>query len=275
MNERSSTKQHEHKLDKTMVGVFDSGLGGLSVWRVLAKEIQHESILYYADSAHCPYGGKTEEEVRALTSTAVDFLLEKGCRLIVIACNTATAAAIHYLREKYPHIPFVGMEPAVKPAAIATKTGTIGVLATRGTFQGGHFKKTKEQYAEGVTVITRAGDGLVELVEQQEIYTPKAHALIHSYIAPMLDARADHIVLGCTHYPFLIPVLESIVGPTVQLVDPAPSVAKRVITLYQQLPQYVSPKLRREFYTTGDMKLMKHFLQETLKVQDPAVYFVG
>jgi glutamate racemase len=215
------------------VGFFDSGKGGLSVWREVTKLLPHENTVYYADTAFCPYGPKTQEEIIARAGYVTGFLLSKQAKLVVVACNTATAAAIEHLRHTYT-LPFVGMEPAVKPAALHSKSGVVGVLATRGTFNGRLYHETQARFASHVTLIEQCGDGLVELVEAGKLEGDEVRQLLEKYIRPMLDAGADHIVLGCTHYPFLIPAIKNIAGKNVRLIDPAPAVARRVKTLLKQ-----------------------------------------
>jgi glutamate racemase len=215
------------------VGFFDSGIGGRSVWREVAQLLPHEHTVYYADTAYCPYGTRTAEEIIARADTITRFLLSKQVKLIVVACNTATAAAITYLRHTYDTL-FVGMEPAVKPAALHSKSGVVGVLATQGTFKGRLYHDTLERFASQVKLIEQSGDGLVELVEAGDFESPEVYRLLEKYLRPMLDAGADHIVLGCTHYPFLIPAIKKIAGEQVRLIDPAPAVAQRVKALLEQ-----------------------------------------
>ncbi|MDX2283724.1 MAG: glutamate racemase [Bacteroidia bacterium] len=235
------------------VGIFDSGLGGLSVWREVRKLLPHEPLIYYADSARCPYGPRPAAEIRQFSGEITRWLLDRGCKLIVVACNTATAAAISWLREQF-EVEFVGMEPAVKPAAAHTRTGHIGILATRGTFGGAHFQRAVERFAAGVEVHVQPGDGLVELVEQGRLDGPETEALLRRYLEPMLGAGCDQIVLGCTHYPFLLPAIRRIAGPEVQLIDPAPAVARRVRELLHarglEAPADAGPLL--EAFTSGD-----------------------
>lgn len=209
-----------------MIGVFDSGVGGLSVWRELYKEFPQESYLYVSDSGYCPYGPKSKEEVIERAVTITEFLIANGAEIIVVACNTATAAAINWLRSHYT-IPFVGMEPAVKPAALNTETGAIGVLATKGTFKGELYLRTLHKFASNAKVLEQVGEGLVELVESGETDTPQARELIGRYIKPMLEQNVDHIVLGCTHYPFLEKIIREFAGDEVEIVNPAPAIARR------------------------------------------------
>jgi len=232
------------------IGIFDSGVGGLSVWREIVKVLPQESTIYYADNANCPYGGKSREEIVALADRVTSFLLEKGCSTIVVACNTATAAAIDFLRKKYP-VPFVGMEPAVKPAAINSITGVIGVLATQGTFNSRLFQETRSRFASEVKVIIQPGFGLVERVEAGDFSSPLVYDLLHRYIDPMLEAGADYLVLGCTHYPFLIEAISEISNGRLTIVDPAPAVAMQVKRVLELTETQSVSELAYEFYASG------------------------
>lgn len=216
-----------------MIGIFDSGVGGLSVWRELYKEFPGETYLYVSDSGYCPYGPKPKDEIIHRAKAITKFLISNGAEIIVVACNTATAAAIEYLRGHY-NIPFVGMEPAVKPAAINTKTGAIGVLATKGTFKGELYLRTLHKFASNAKVLEQIGDGLVELVESGNTDSPQAREIIGKYIVPMLVENVDHIVLGCTHYPFLENVIKEFVGDSVVIVNPAPAIARRAGEVLEQ-----------------------------------------
>lgn len=209
------------------IGVFDSGLGGLSVVRELRRELPHEDFLYYADRAHCPYGGKPQAQIQARAVAITEELLESGAKLIVVACNTATIAAVEYLRASYP-VPFVGMEPAVKPACALTRSGVVGVLATGSALAGDKFHRLVAEHAAGVRVITQPCPGLVECVESGELDGPRPRALLQRYLEPLRAAGADVLVLGCTHYPFLRPLIEAIAGPQVQILDTGAAVARQV-----------------------------------------------
>lgn len=210
-----------------MIGIFDSGSGGMSVAKELLRLLPGEQYVYYADNAHCPYGEKSPEYIRERARAITDELRSRGCSIIVVACNTATAAAIATLREEYPDIPFIGMEPAVKPAALGTRSGVIGVLATAGTLKGSKYLNTKGKYSEGICVEEHVGEGFVELVEQGILSGERAEETVRRSLQPLLDEGADTIVLGCTHYPFLEEVIRKIAGPGVRIIDPAPSVALR------------------------------------------------
>lgn len=210
------------------VGVLDSGVGGLSVLRAIRAAQPGADLLYYADQAHLPYGPRPAAEIRELTESGVNWLLAQGCDAIVLACNTASAAALQGLRNAHPSIPFVGMEPAIKPAAAATRSGVIGVLATPGTLRGELFRQTRERHAAHVRVIEQPCAGWVEQVESGELGSAAARALVERDVAPLLAEGADALVLGCTHFPFLAPLIAELAGPSVRLIDPAPAVAAQL-----------------------------------------------
>jgi len=209
------------------VGVFDSGVGGLSVWREIARQLPQEDTVYLADQAHVPYGSRRLTEVRELSEGITRFLLDQGAKLIVVACNTASAAALHYLRRAFPNVPFVGMEPAVKPAVERTDNGVVGVIATPATFQGELFASLVERYASDVKVLTQVCPGLVEAVEASRLNTPETQALLRQCLKPLIEAGVDQLVLGCTHYPFLRPAIKRVVEAGVAVIDPAPAVARQ------------------------------------------------
>ena len=216
------------------IGIFDSGLGGVSVWQALHDALPYESLVYLGDGARCPYGSRSREDVLQFTEEAVERLLSEGCKMIVVACNTATAVAIKTLREKYPTIPFVGLEPAVKPAALSTKTGVIGVLATERSLQGDHFRQAEAKYGADVTILKAVGEGFVEAVEHNEENTAETEALVRKAVLPLVEGGADKIVLGCTHYPFLREVIERVAGDGVEVIDSSEAVARRVIALLDE-----------------------------------------
>ena len=235
------------------LGIFDSGSGGLSVYRELVKVLPRERFIYYSDNAHCPYGEKTALYIQERARFITDFLLGKGADIIVVACNTATAAAISMLREEYPSVPFVGMEPAVKPAALGTRTGVIGVLATAGTLKGSKYLNTRGRFEDNVRIAEHVGQGFVELVEAGILDGPEAEATVRASLQPLLDEGADVVVLGCTHYPFLRPVIERIAGPGVQVIDPAPAVARQAQRLLEErgVPMGEGP-FSVELHSSGD-----------------------
>lgn len=258
------------------IGIFDSGLGGLSIWQEIVRNLPQESTIYFADQANCPYGNKANPEITRLTRTAVEFLQQKYCKLIVIACNSATAAAIQELRESY-NLPFVGIEPAIKPAAARTQTGNIGVLATQRTLEGRLFQQTKAKHAQHVEVLSQIGEGLVELVENGEYESPKAYQLLQKYLAPMLAAQVDQIVLGCTHYPFLNSVIQDIVQNQATILNPAAAVARQVkrILTEQQLRNQVSPLSLHHFYSTSEMDNLKNFVDKIKNVPSEQLHFAS
>lgn len=235
------------------IGVFDSGVGGLSVLRHIHALLPHEHLIYVADSLYAPYGNKSAQEITERCLALTEFLLAQGAKAIVVACNTATAAGIARLRQEHPDLPIIGMEPAVKPAAAASKNGIIGVLATTGTLQSAQFAALLEAYGRNVQVVTQACVGLVECIERGELDTPETRALLEKYLNPLLDAGADTIVLGCTHYPFVKPLIQELVGGDVTLVDTGAAVARR---LQNQLTEHglLNPGAKQgkvEFWTNS------------------------
>jgi glutamate racemase len=247
------------------IGLFDSGVGGLSVWQAVVERLPNEATIYFADSAHCPYGPRPREEIKTLSTAITRFLLSQECKLIVVACNTASAAALDVLRAEFD-VPVVGMEPAIKPAAEKTQTGHVGVLATAGTLQGDLFQKTSRHYANGVQVHRQVGEGLVEQVEAGRLDSPETEALLREYLEPMLAAGVDQIALGCTHYPLLIPLIEQIVAGRAVVIDPAQAVARqvaRVLAKYNlaaTLPADVIPA--HKFYATGSPEILQNLAEK-------------
>lgn len=209
------------------VGFFDSGLGGLCILDAFKALCPHESTIYIADSKNCPYGNKPADEIVRLAERHTRRLLKRGCKMVVVACNTATAAAIDFLRERHPEVPFIGIEPAVKPAALRSKTGVVGVLATAGTFGGRLYNETKAKFAKDVTVIATVADEFVELVERKEISGAAAERVVRARIEPLLKAGCDKIVLGCTHFPHLKPLIEKICDGRTEVIDPSDAVARQ------------------------------------------------
>lgn len=220
--------QNKIKPSAAPIGVFDSGVGGISVLKHIRQLMPQENLIYVADSKHAPYGNQTPDFIQERSYQLAAFLLKRGVKALVIACNTATAAAAAGLRERYPDLPIIGMEPAVKPAVAATKTGVVGVLATSGTLKSAQFAALLEHYGQGVEVVTQACIGLVECVEKGELTSPSTLALLKKYLEPLLNANADTIVLGCTHYPFVRALIEGLVGNNVVLIDTGAAVAKHL-----------------------------------------------
>lgn len=217
------------------IGILDSGMGGISIWSEIVRAMPHEDVVYWADSANCPYGGRTKEEIVSLVEAGVEALIAEKVKIIVIACNTATTAAIATLRQTWPEMPFVGLEPAVKPAAQSTRSGVIGVLGTAYTVNSEMFRHTAGKYAAGVRIIATAGTGLVEQVENERENAPETEMLLRRYIEPMLAAGADRLVLACTHYPLLVEPIRCIIGGrTMEIVNPAPAIARHTMELLRE-----------------------------------------
>ena len=235
------------------IGVFDSGVGGLSVLKDLRRLLPAEDFIYYADSAHCPYGGQPESAIQARAVAISEELLAAGAKLIVVACNTATIAAVEHLRASYP-LPFVGMEPAVKPACALTRNGVVGVLATGAALGGEKFHRLVAEHAQGVRVITQPCPGLVECVEAGDLDGPRATELVRRYLEPLKAAGADVLVLGCTHFPFLRPLIQRLAGPAVHLLDTGEAVARQARRVLERdgLLREAGDPGRFEWRTSGD-----------------------
>lgn len=248
------------------VGVFDSGVGGLSVLRDLRRQLPAEDFIYYADSGHCPYGGKTQAAIQARAVSIAEELLAADAKLIVVACNTATIAAVEHLRANYP-VPFVGMEPAVKPACALTKSGVVGVLATGAALGGEKFHRLVAAHAEGVRVITQPCPGLVECVEAGDIDGTRARGLVEQYLAPLRSAGVDVLVLGCTHYPFLRPLIESVAGPRVSVIDTGEAVARQTCRVLERegLLGEGDREGRLEWRTSGDAAAVAPIVERLLR----------
>jgi glutamate racemase len=244
------------------IGIFDSGVGGLSVLRAIRAQMPEESVIYFGDQGHIPYGPRPMEQIRDFSETITKFLLEHGAKVIVVACNTASAAALRYLREKFPHVQFVGMEPAVKPAAETTQTGKVGVLATPATFQGALYASVVERFANGVELLQDTCPGLVQQIEGGDLDGTETRRILENALLPMLEKNIDTVVLGCTHYPFVIPLIEEVVGKNVRVIDPAPAVARQVKRLLEAggLRCDSSARGKVEFYTSGDPEALKSLL---------------
>ncbi len=239
--------------DVAPVGVFDSGVGGISVLREIRARLPAESLLYVADSGHVPYGEKSPEFIRERSRLITEFLLARGAKALVLACNTATVAAVADLRERYPDLPIVGMEPAVKPAARATRSGVVGVLATSGTLKSAKFAALLDRFATDVRVVTQPCPGLVELIEAGELQGEATRALLSRYVEPLLAEGCDTLILGCTHYPFLRPLLAQLLPPSVALVDTGEAVARRLEHLLDEHGlRRAEGAASARFFTSGD-----------------------
>lgn len=243
------------------IGVFDSGVGGLSVLDEIHRLLPHESLLYVADCGHIPYGEKTPAFIRERSRGVAEFFREQGAKAFVIACNTATVAAVADLRSDYPDWPLVGMEPAVKPAAAATRSGVVGVLATTGTLQSAKFAALLDRFATDVQVITQPCPGLVELIEAGDLNSPVLRQMLQGYVAPLVEAGCDTIILGCTHYPFLKPLLATLLPPTIILIDTGAAVARQLQRLLgeRQLLAEGLPRVA-QFWTSGDPQHLRSIL---------------
>lgn len=238
--------------------------------------LPREEIIFVADQAHVPYGPRPLDEVRAFSEQITSFLLEEGAKLIVVACNAASAAALHHVRATFPGVPFVGMEPAVKPAAETTHTGVVGVLATPATFQGALYASVIERFAQGVKVIQDTCPGLVAQIEAGELDVKGTRAILKKALEPMLEAGIDTVVLGCTHYPFVIPLIEEISGPGVRVIDPAPAVARQVKRVLEgrDLANQIGGEIqgynqKYRFYTTGHPEQLSRLLPVLIGSSEP------
>ncbi|SHF70302.1 glutamate racemase [Flavobacterium fluvii] len=241
------------------IGIFDSGIGGTSIWTAIHQLLPNEKTIYLADSKNAPYGQKSKAEIVALSIKNTEFLLKMDCKLIVVACNTATTNAIQELRTKYS-IPFIGIEPAIKPAATNSKTQTIGILATQGTLNSELFNKTAEMY-QGTKIIEQVGHGLVQLIESGNIDSPEMTQLLHSYLDPMIEANIDYLVLGCSHYPYLIPQIKKILPADIQIIDSGEAVAKQTQNILKEKVGLASMKNGEPlFYTNSNPKVLSEIL---------------
>ncbi len=239
-----------------MIGIFDSGVGGLSVFREIVRILPEEKYIYWSDNAHCPYGEKSRDYIIDRTRAVTSFLIEQGADIIVVACNTATAAAINTLREEFP-VPFIGMEPAVKPAAQATRSGVVGVLATAGTLKATKYMDTRAKWARDVKIVEHIGQGFVELVENGAITGPEAESIVEKSVRPLIEAGADTIVLGCTHYPFLTDIIKKVAGTPVNLIDPAPAVAKHLMEVMQENSLIRKDGYSMSLHSSGEIETLE------------------
>lgn len=255
------------------LGMFDSGVGGLSILAEVRRQLPAESVVYLADQAWAPYGDRSLEAVRSRSFAVVDALLELGAKAVVVACNTASAAALHELRRAFPDLPFVGMEPAVKPAAEQTRGGVVGVLATAATFQGELYASVVDRHAPGVAVVEVVGRGLVELVESGRLDGPDVEALLGVHLEPLIGAGVDRVVLGCTHYPFLAEPIRRLLGDQVRLIDAAPAVARQVGRILRaRRLEAVAGLGRCRYLTTGDPARLAARVRHLLGEADPDVH---
>ena len=248
------------------IGIFDSGIGGISVLRAIREQMPEESIIYFGDQGHIPYGPRPMGQIRDFSEAITKFLLTHGAKIIVVACNTASAAALNYLRERFADVQFVGMEPAVKPAAEHTQTGKVGVLATPATFQGALYASVVERFANGVELFQDTCSGLVQQIEQGNLDGEETRRILEEALLPMLEKDIDTVVLGCTHYPFVIPLIQQVVGEKVRVIDPAPAVARQTERLLeaQGLRNHAGKKGSLKLYTSGDPDALTSLLSTLL-----------
>ena len=243
------------------IGLFDSGVGGTSIWKEVHALLPNENTIYLADSKNAPYGLKTKDEIIHLSCKNTELLLEENCKIIVVACNTATTNAIKELRAKYD-VPFIGIEPAIKPAAIQSKTQTIGILATKGTLSSALFYENVAKHPN-VTIIEQIGHGLVQLIENGDLDSPEMKELLESYLLPMVEKNIDYLVLGCSHYPYLIPQIKKIIPPSIEIIDSGEAVAKQTkkILEEQQLLDDSNNNASQIFYTNSNPEVLKKIVK--------------
>lgn len=249
-------------MDKRAIGIFDSGIGGTSIWGEIQNLLPFEDCIYLADSKNAPYGEKSGKRILELCIKNTEYLLGQNCKLIVVACNTATTNAIRVLRENYT-VPFIGIEPAIKPAALNSKSKIVGVLATKGTLSSALFHSTSKSHASGITIVEQQGTGLVEMIEHGELDSERMVKTLKGYLAPMLEKGIDYLVLGCTHYPYLIPVLKELLPEKIKIIDSGQAVAKQTKAVLEQnkLLGNLSGLGKHTFYTNSDEKVLSSFLR--------------
>lgn len=253
------------KMNNQPIGVFDSGIGGTSIWKEIHALMPNEDTIYLADSKNAPYGLKTKQQIVDLSCKNTDLLLEMGCKIIVVACNTATTNAIKELRAKYD-VPFIGIEPAIKPAANNSETQTIGILATKGTLSSELFNKAVEIY-QNTTIIEQVGHGLVELIEAGQIDSPEMDKLLREYLNPMIEANIDYLVLGCSHYPYLVPLIEKILPEGIKIIDSGEAVARQTLNILKEKTGIAEDKKGKiAFYTNTNPKVLSDILGNQYKV---------
>lgn len=254
-------------MSKQPIGIFDSGIGGTSIFKEIHLLLPNENIIYLADSKNAPYGNKTPADIIKLSEKNTDFLIAQNCKLIVVACNTATTNAISHLRKKYK-IPFIGIEPAIKPASLQTKTKAIGILATRGTLSSALFHETMNLYSNGIVVVERNGEGIVPLIEAGKVDSIEMTNLLTTYTKPMLDAHIDYLVLGCTHYPYLIPQLLKIIPKEVTIIDSGNAVARQTKAVLEknQLLNNAASKPTLLFYSNTNTNVLATIFNNKFKV---------
>ncbi|MDO4230173.1 MAG: glutamate racemase, partial [Capnocytophaga sp.] len=249
-------------IDKNPIGMFDSGIGGTTIWKEVVSLMPYESTLFLADNKNAPYGGKTKEEIIFLCEKNTQFLLENNVKIIVVACNTGTTNAISYLRSKYKYIPFIGIEPAIKPAGLQSITKKVGVLATKGTLSSELFLKTSDNLKHnGIHIVEQIGEGLVDLIENGQIKSPEMYLLLEKYLLPMVAEGIDYLVLGCTHYPYLLPQIQQIIPKNIKVIDSGYAVAKQTQNILSQNKllndSFVKPQ--HLWLTNGNLAVLQQF----------------
>jgi len=249
------------------IGFFDSGIGGITIWESVNRLLPNENTIYLADSKNSPYGKKPNDELINISKENVEFLINKKCKLIVVACNTATTNSINFLRKSY-NLPFIGIEPAIKPAALNTKTGKIGVLATKGTLGSSLFEKTSNIHGQNVKIIEQHGLGLVELIEKGIYSGPKIDSLLKEYLNPMLENNIDKLVLGCTHYPLIKESIKKIINESINIIECSEAVALQTerVLIKSNLINSGTEKSKKLFYTNGDKNVLNSLLNNKFEI---------
>lgn len=250
----------------TTIGVLDSGVGGLSVLREIHRRMPTANTIYFGDQGHVPYGTRPDVEIRQFVTDISRFLLEQGVDGIVVACNAASAAGLYYLREHFPDVPFVGMEPAVKPAVEQTKSGVIGVLTTQATANGHLYQKLLTRYGDQVRIITQIAPELVRIAEENSQHSEASQAIIHDYLAPMLEQGVDKIALACTHFPFVLDRLQQIAGEKVTFIDPAPAVARQTQRIIPENNMHEQTTPVHRYFTSGNAQAFQKMLWQLIQV---------
>lgn len=250
------------------IGIFDSGVGGTSIFKEIHTLLPKENIIYLADSKNAPYGNKSKDAILKLSIKNTELLIDKGCKIIVVACNTATTNAVLHLRATY-NIPFIGIEPAIKPAALQTQTKAIGILATKGTLSSHLFHKTTDLYANGITVVEQVGEGIVPLIEAGKLNSNEMEILLKTYLKPMLEQNIDYLVLGCTHYPYLIPLLSKMLPPNVKIIDSGLAVAKQTKAILKAngLLNTSTKASRIELFSNTNPQVLNTLLKQQFKAR--------
>ena len=252
-----------------MIGLFDSGIGGTSIWREVVRTLPYENTIFLADSANAPYGIKDKDKIISLCEKNTEFLLENNCKIIVVACNTATTNAISHLRNTYK-IPFIGIEPAIKPASLNSETKIIGVLATKGTLTSELFAKTSQNFIQsGITIVEQIGEGLVELIEAGEHNSSQMYTLLEKYLIPMVKKNIDYLVLGCTHYPYLLEQIKEILPKNIKIIDSGKAVAKQTKTVLEQnnLLSLTNNQVKHLWLTNKNPEILKLFMPKEIEVE--------